>query len=235
MEHWFCLLCVVPAVPIRMKSESKEGMDASFLFPKPFTAFVCVSRNKAFWDEKLAGGIPALQQKAADWDARLGRATGAWDAQIQREQAAGEAAFSSPVCMEAFPESAGLTVALKVQCQRFCWVGILQKKESLGTSVLLTLGLLLANYIAQCYFGSLDTSPAMWFVQKQAQRVDSGGFPVSHMYDDVAGTPPGRLQQQRTEQDNPRKQFEQNVLRQAQGLWNMLQGKGKDFPVISMH
>lgn len=39
--------------------------------------------------------------------------------------------------------------------------------------------------------------------------------------DSVGG--PVRPQQQH---DDPRKQFEQNVLKQAQGFWNMLQGKG---------
>ena len=33
---------------------------------------------------------------------------------------------------------------------------------------------------------------------------------------------------QQEHQQDPRKQFEQNLLKQAQGFWNMLQGKGSE-------
>ena len=43
-------------------------------------------RNRAFWDKKLAEGLPSGASE--DWDRRVGRAADAWDAQIRREEAA---------------------------------------------------------------------------------------------------------------------------------------------------
>ena len=41
------------------------------------------ARNKAFWDEKLAQGVP---QPLHDYDARVNKAADAWDKQLRKEE-----------------------------------------------------------------------------------------------------------------------------------------------------
>ena len=54
----------------------------------------------------------------------------------------------------------------------------------------------------------------------------AGGGGMVRGRDAVQGT----QQQQQQAQAHTRHEFEQNLLKQAQGLWSMLQGKGGKFP-----
>lgn len=62
---------------------------------------------------------------------------------------------------------------------------------------------------------------------QRAQDWDNRAGKAANAWSDQINKDTHASEQQAKQQD-PRKQFEQNVLKQAQGFWNMLQGKSSE-------
>ena len=78
----------------------------------------------------------------------------------------------------------------------------------------------------------VDRAADAWDAQLRREEAPpggrSGGGGMVRGRDSIRDTVQGTQQQQA--QPHPRHEFEQNLLQQAQGLWNMLQGKGGELP-----